>query len=187
MKIISIILLLISSKQVIYCLSSNKTFLNKKCRINSSNPLYCNPGTHCNIKLGFCECHSDYPIPVPKTGFCLDYRNLGEGCLLDEQCSRMGDRICSESKQIDSMTENDIRLHFELRDDNIIALLNGKCQCKPGYRQVNGICYQILIENFECSWSSQCNNTVNNFETFEKFVNNCCPTGPQLSLRWIQQ
>ena len=161
MKIISIILLLILSEEVSYSLSSNKT-LPKSCWISFVGTTNCyTPGTHCNSELGLCECDSEYPIPVPKTGYCLDYRSSGQICLTGEQCSLSENSICFGGKQIDSITENQIRLYFRWRDTNPKEY--GHCRCKQGYKQMGLHCYLSLIKYSKCSSTHHCTQLVNKY------------------------
>ena len=167
MRVQSIILLLISSQEVSYSLSSNKTLPNKKCGISSSDSLDCNnPGIHCNKDLGVCECDSQYPIPLGKIGFCLDYRKPEEECLTEEQCSQENS-FCFGGKQIESITENDVRNYFNGRD------IPGKCRCKIDYLLISNKCLSITNKNFKCSRSDECTKTVSYLKCLKHNTNVC--------------
>ena len=133
MKIISITLLLILSQKVSYSESFNRT-LPKNC---GNNEFCKTPSTHCNIELGVCQCSFEYPIPVPRIGYCLDYRRLGEKCVIDEQCRQKPNRICFGSKQIDSITERDVTVYFRRRKVHIYDenLSINFCQCSLRHQQ----------------------------------------------------
>ena len=156
MKIIPIILLLILSQQLIDCLSANKTLRNP-CIISSECKT---PGTHCNRELGVCECDIEYPIPVPKTGFCLDFRRLGEECLTDDQCTQIENGFCFGGKQIDLIPANYIwdhpinvsNLWYTTTRSNPKERTPNGCRCKPGYRHVKDKCFKISFNynDYKC-------------------------------------
>ena len=146
MKIISIILILFSSQKVSYCLSYDKTLL-KKCWVTfisgfrqDHNCL--KPNTHCSPDLGLCECDSDYPISVQKLGNCLDYRKLGEVCLIGEQCSQTNKTICLGGRHIDSLSETEVKYYYQRRDYH--KNFYGVCRCRGGYRQEGDNCYSVI-------------------------------------------
>ena len=167
-----VLIVLIVSQQLSYCLSATKFIdsttnsprdqFRENIEIQKNNKCWkvghCyTPGARCGSEL-LCKCHNHrYPIPVPKTSQCLDYLTLKDVCLIGEQCSQENS-ICFRGKPIDIMTDDFVKAYLIGRVTH--KHLFGVCQCKPGFSQMNGKCYQIYVDNLNCSRSSDCNSNV---------------------------
>ena len=116
------------------------------------------PGTHCNKDLKFCECDDNYPIALPRSGFCLDFRSLGEECLIDDQCRQTENSFCFYPNQIDSITKDHVKEYFKWRDSPKKRF--GHCKCKQDFKQVGHHCYRISSNYLNCSGAHQCMQTV---------------------------
>ena len=126
------------------------------------------PSTRCNKDLHLCECKPKFPIPLISINQCLDLRNLGQECVLSEQC-QIPNSICisSDGKQIvrtDKKAVDQYFAHFK-RNDHFLNKQNksipGQCKCKRGYNQ-NGRqqCYRISLNNLTCLGAYECLETV---------------------------
>ena len=128
--------------------SSQSSILTKSCdpKVVNSCPL---PSTICNKKLELCECASDYPIPLYTARKCVNYRSLGEECLISKQCEAVPNALCltSDGKEI---RENILRPRKSTKN-------KGHCRCRSGYRRsLTNACDLISVDQFACSGSHQC-------------------------------
>ena len=146
----SAFVLLIQSSVVL----SQSSLLLKRCdpKVVNSCPV---PSTICNKKLGLCECAPNYPIPrdivypLYTSRQCLDYRSLGEECLISKQCKAVPNALC--------LTPDGEELKEYISILKKMTKTKGQCRCRPGYRRISrNECDINLIFQFACSSSHQC-------------------------------
>ena len=133
---------------------SQSSLLLKRCdpKVVNSCPV---PSTICNKKLGLCECAPNYPIsldivyPLYTSRQCLDYRSLGEECLISEQCKAVPNALC--------LTSDGEELKESILRPRKLTKTKGQCRCRPGYtRNSRNECDLNPIFQFACFSSHQC-------------------------------
>lgn len=127
----------------------------------------------CNGESGECECPTGQPVQLSPQIPCLRYRNLGEVCLHNRQCSQVKNAVCVATflfpVEINSIpTYKQWFFYNQINDDeddDVNFLLNkmyGRCRCKTGFRTVPGrqCVYTGRNTRVACNQTNDCRTLV---------------------------